>query len=104
MKKSHSFNSKLLTLDVYHYLFTEWLVRNNLYCRFVKNHARALRHEGSTNQLVRVYIQDLLEFFPFSMDRAIVAAFPFDSTPEGFDFWIRASDEWSKFYCDFSCK
>lgn len=100
MKNFRSINSNLLTLDACDYLFVEWLVRHDLYSAFVKNLASSFDRLGAGRSLVRRYVRSFLS--PrFYLESAIVMAFPFDETPEGFDFWNRVSDEWSKFCCDF---
>lgn len=102
MKKPYIFDSERLISDVYYYLLIEWLLRNDLYDNFVKNHARALNFKGSTYLLVREHVRCLIKTPRLSMNHAITSAFPFISTPEGPCFWERVSDDWIRFFDDFS--
>lgn len=95
------FDPDRLTFDAYSFLFSEWLSRQGIRQRFIKNRVRALKHKGSTDQLIRDYVRYLLVKPYYSMDLAMEAAFPFAETPEGFVFWKHASDEWSSFLSDF---
>jgi len=104
MSNSKFFNPKRLTLDVYVYLFTEWLVRQHVYRRFTANSMKALKEEGPADQFIRDYVRRLLTKPYFSMNSAVVAAFPFDATPEGVAFWQHASDEWISFLSNFHRK
>lgn len=102
MKNSRIFDSKRLISDAYCYLFVEWLRRYKLYDKFVENHTRALNSKRPVNQLIREHVRCLIKCPWFSMSQAISSAFPFVSTPEGPDFWQRVSDDWIRFFNDFS--
>lgn len=103
MKKFHSFDSDLLTMDVCDYLFVEWLVRHELYSKFVRNLTSRYDDLGRGRLLVRRYIRHFV--IPhFRLENAISSAFVFAKTPEGFDFWKNVSDEWVKFCSDFFYK
>ena len=104
MGNSKFFNPKRLTLDVYAYLFTEWLVRQGIYRRFTTNSMRALKEEGPVNRFVRDHVRRLLARPFFTMNSAVIAAFPFAETPEGVEFWQHASEEWISFLSDFTHK
>lgn len=104
MKKSRIFDSERLISDVYFHLLAVWLLRNELYDRFVKNLARSLNFKGSTNLLIREHIRYLIESPLLSMNQAITSAFLFTNTPEGSFFWERVSDDWIRFFGDFSRK
>lgn len=99
MKNSRTFDSDLLILDVCDYLFVEWLIRHGLYKKFAANLAREFGHTGSSRQLIRDYIHSINHHR--SLSRAILSAFLFNDTPEGYDFWVRASAEWVDFYITF---
>ena len=100
MKKLQAFNSDLLTLDVCDYLFVEWLIRHNLYRKFVKNLSLNFEYLGVGRSLIRRYIRRFIGSRP-CLENIIAMAFPFDETSEGYGFWQRASNEWFDFCNDF---
>lgn len=104
MKTSRNFNSERFTFNLYYCLFVEWLREHRLYGKFVKNLARSSNFKGSINEIVFDHFSCLIKSPFFSMSQAITSAFPFISTPEGFDFWDRVSDDWFCFFNDFSRK
>lgn len=104
MKKSRIFDSERLISDVYYRLLVEWLLRNELYDKFVKNLARSLNFKGSINPLVREHVRYLIKSPFLSMNQAITSAFLFTGAPEGPCFWERVSDDWIRFFGDFSRK
>lgn len=101
MSKSHTFNPDFLITDAYDYLLVEWLIRRSLYRQFAENLARALGRKGSTRQLVRDHVEFLIKTPRFLIKDAIIAAFSFADTPEGFSFWRCVSDDWVAFSTNF---
>lgn len=104
MKESRIFRPNSLILDVSDYLFTEWLVRRGLYSKFANNYTRVLKRNRTARHSVRDHVKFLIDHPLYSIDQAIVLAFPWSCTPEGFAFWRRVSDDWRRFCNDFFCK
>lgn len=98
MKTQKSFNQLDLRVDALEYLFVEWLVRNRLYRKYVKN----LEASGRVATSVRDDIRDRLRRYavPYGFLNIaffLTGSFPFAETPEGREFWIDASNRWEDF-------
>lgn len=97
MKTQKSFNQFDLRVDVLEYLFVEWLVRNHLYRKYVKN----LEASGRVTTSVRDCIRDRVRIYAvyhFSNYSFLLAgSFDFGQTPEGRKFWTDASRRWEDF-------
>ena len=100
MKKSN-FDPNDLIIDVFDYTFTEWLVRRNLYRRFVSNLPAVKNDSISANTAVRKLISRVVNSSYSTLPDVVSLAFPFQSAPEGFIFWINVSREWRLFVRSF---
>lgn len=96
MKKSN-FDSNDLIIDVFDYTFTEWLVRRNLYRRFVSNLPAVKNNSASARTAVRKLISCVVNSSYSTLPDVVSLAFNFQSSPEGSIFWINVSREWRLF-------
>lgn len=96
MKKCN-FDSDALTVDIFDYVFVEWLCRRGFYSNFVAN--LPLDEAGSTSSraAVRGLIAHVLNTPYLTLSDAVLSAFSFDSTPEGPTFWLNVSRKWEHF-------
>lgn len=98
MKKTKQPKIDNLLIDVVEYAFVEWLVRRNLFIAFKANYS----HTPTATRTFRDYLRGHIRYAFSNPDlgpkRLISSAFTFGSTPEGFDFWIKQSDGWARFY------
>lgn len=92
-----NFESRVLTVDVCDYLFVEWLVRRGLYSKFVANLSPARYNVESPRDAVRKIVAELIFSPHFSLSDAVSSSFPFRLTPEGPDFWLDVSKEWTNY-------
>ena len=103
MKNNKTSKVDRLLVDVVEYAFVEWLVRRKAYRAFRANYDRLPTATKSFRDLLREHIQYLFvsksKLGPASL---ISSAFLFDSTPEGYKFWVKQSEAWSRFYSSFS--
>lgn len=97
MEKQKSFSQFDLRVDALDYLFVEWLVRNHLYRRFVKNLAAAKRGTTSARDLIRQRVCAYATLPAMDYSFLLTGAFLFDFTPEGREFWCDASRRWADF-------
>lgn len=98
MKKlEQSVNDKLL-LDVIEYAFVEWLVRRRIFTAFRVNYDRIPTTRKTFRDCLRDHIRYVYSRPSLGPEALISSAFLFTSTPEGYEFWIRHSDAWKRFY------
>lgn len=97
-----NFESRVLTVDVFDYLFVEWLIRLGLYSKSVANFSPVRYNVKSSRDAVRKIVADLIVSPHFALSDAISTSFPFRSTPEGPDFWLDVSKEWTNYLESFS--
>lgn len=95
--KKQTFKPEDLVVDVLDYMFVEWLTRRSLYSKFFAN----IRYFNPTDVKPRVLIRDHIRISLSTSHRMlgclVSGYFPFRSTPEGFLFWSKVSDEWRKY-------
>lgn len=101
MKKS-TFKSNALTVDVYDYMFVEWLVRHGLYSKFVTNFLVDKPRSTNPRAAIREHIVALMGLPHFTLSDAISSSFTFWGTPEGTAFWLKASVNWRSYLKSFS--
>lgn len=87
-----------LRLDVIEYAFTEWLVRQGIFTAFRANYDRTPTLRKSFRDCLRYHIQYVYRSPSLGPESLISSAFLFDKTPEGYEFWIKNSDAWKRFY------
>lgn len=98
MKKfEKSVNDKLL-LDVIEYAFVEWLVRRGIFTAFRVNYDHIPTTRKTFRDCLRDHIRYVYSKPSLGPEALISSAFLFTSTPEGYDFWIKHSDAWKRFY------
>lgn len=99
MKKNENFNANELMVDVVYYAFVEWLVRRRLYSAFRSNFLYFRRIKEDFRDTLLHHIRYFVCTDYAQVEILLFAAFPFISTPEGYDFWSKHSDDWRRF-CD----
>ena len=102
MKNFKSSKDVGLLVDVVEYAFVEWLVRRKVYRAFRANYDRAAGSSKSFRDCLRDHVRYVIESPTLDPSRLISSAFLFDSTSEGYKFWLRHSEAWSRFYSSFS--
>lgn len=100
--KKLDFDSYVLTIEVCDYIFVEWLIRRNLYSRFVANLLPVKSDLKSPRAAIRDLVADLITSPRHTLANAFSVSFPFQSTSEGRDFWLRASKDWESYLDSFS--
>ena len=102
MKNNKSFKVDRLLVDVVEYAFVEWLVRRKVYRAFRANYDRQPTSTMSFRDNLREHIRYLFSKSKLGPASLISSAFLFTSTSEGYNFWIKHSEAWSRFYSSFS--
>lgn len=87
-----------LLLDVIEYAFTEWLVRRGIFTAYRANYDRVPTVRRTFRDYLRDHIQYVYNRPNLGPKSLISSAFLFDSTPEGYEFWIKHSEAWRRFY------
>ena len=87
-----------LTLDVMEYAFVEWLVRRGIFTAFRTNYDRTPTTRKTFRDCLRDHIRYVYRTPSLGPESLISSAFLFTSTPEGYEFWIKHSDAWRRFY------
>lgn len=90
-------NDKLL-FDVMEYAFVEWLVRRGIFTAFRANYDHIPTTRKTFRDCLRDHIQYVYSRPSLGPEALISSAFLFTSTPEGYEFWIKHSDAWRRFY------
>lgn len=101
MKKNKRTRINDLFIDVVEYAFVEWLVRRNLYSAFRSNFERVYKSKKPFRDCLRDHIRLVNRNPSLGLGAIITAAFLFTSTPEGYDFWLKRSDAWRRFFAEF---
>jgi len=102
MEKQKSVKVDRLLVDVVEYAFVEWLVRRRVYRAFRANYDRRPTATSSFRDCLREHIRYLFGKSKLGPASLISSAFLFTSTSEGYKFWIKHSEAWSRFYASFS--
>lgn len=97
MKTRKNFSPIDLKADALDYIFTEWLVRNRLYYKFLKNLQELLPADESPRDHIRARILSHVSNRITDYSILIDGAFIFAGTPEGRDFWMNVSKRWRDF-------
>ena len=92
-----SVDDKLL-LDVMEYALVEWLVQRGIFSAFRTNCYRTSPTRKTFRDCLRDHIRHVYRTPSLGPESLISSAFLFTSTPEGFEFWIKHSDAWVRFY------
>lgn len=87
-----------LRLDVIEYAFVEWLVRREIFTAFRTNYDRTPTARKTFRDCLRDHIRYVYRTPSLGPGSLISSAFLFTSAPEGYDFWIKHSDAWRRFY------
>lgn len=90
-----------LLVDVVEYAFTEWLVRRKIFSVFKSNYRHTSPSAAPFRSCLREHIEYSLSHPSLGVESLIASAFTFDSTPEGYEFWLGHSDAWKRFYNNF---
>jgi len=87
-----------LILDVIEYAFIEWLVRRGIFTAYRANFDRVPTAQKTFRDVLRDHIQYVYFKSHLGPEALISSAFLFSATPEGYEFWIKHSDAWRRFY------
>lgn len=98
MKKLERTVTDKLLFDVIEYAFIEWLVRRGIFTAFRANYDRIPTTQKTFRDCLREHIQYVYSVPNLGPGSLISSAFLFTSTPEGYEFWIKHSDCWRRFY------
>ena len=93
-----------LLIDVVEYAFIEWLARRKLYVAFRSNYVCIPTTANNFRDQLRKQIRHHFGDSMFGPASLISSAFPFNTTPEGYNFWRKHSDAWASFYDSLSKK
>lgn len=100
MKKNKKVRVDDLFLEVVEYAFVEWLVRRGLFTAFRSNFDYIRTPKMSFRDCLREHIRFVHRCL--SLDSLISSAFFFTSTPEGYEFWLKQSNDWKRFFSKFT--
>jgi len=95
--KNRNLDLNALLVDIFDHVLSEWLCRRGLYSKFVDNLMSARVGPTTPRAAVREFVSLTLDSPNTTFSDVIVSAFPFDSTPEGLNFWFNVSLEWEHF-------
>ena len=98
MKKPRQSVVDKLRLDVIEYAFVEWLVRRGIFTAFRANYDRTPTARKTFRDHLRDHIQYVYRRPSLGPESLVSSAFLFTSTPEGYEFWLKHSDAWRRFY------
>jgi hypothetical protein len=98
MKKTQLPVVDKLLLDVIEYAFVEWLVRRGIFTAFWGDYDCSLTTRKTFRDCLRDHIRYAYCQPNLGPAALLDSAFLFDSTPEGYEFWINHSDAWRSFY------
>lgn len=87
-----------LALDIMEYAFVEWLVRRGIFTAYRTNYDRVPTARKTFRDCLRDHIRYVYRNHSLGPESLISSAFLFTSTPEGYEFWIKHSDAWRRFY------
>jgi hypothetical protein len=98
MKKLEKSVNDKLRLEVIEYAFMEWLIHRGIFTVFRANYDRIPTTRHTFRDCLRDHIRYVSCRPSLGPGALISSAFMFASTPEGYDFWIKHSDAWKRFY------
>ena len=100
MRKLERPGKDKLLLDVIEYAFVEWLIRRGIFTAFRENYDRIPTARRTFRDCLRDHIRYVYSNPSLGPESLISSAFLFTSAPEGYEFWIKHSDAWRRFYDD----
>ena len=86
-----------LSVDVAEYMFTEWLVRQNLFSAYKANYEAFRPNHRSFRDNLRAKLRSICRSRAFGVEEIISISFPYAMTPEGYNFWVDQSNLWRRF-------
>jgi len=86
-----------LSVDVVEFMFTEWLVRQNLFLAYKENFEKFYTNNRTFRHNLRIRLRNLSLLSLIGFGAIISTSFPFSMTPEGYDFWVDKSNLWKQF-------
>ena len=98
MKTSKRSVDDKLRLDVIEYAFVEWLVRRGIFTAFRANYDHVPTAQRTFRDCLRDHIRHVYRRPNLGPESLISSAFLFTSAPEGYEFWLKHSDAWRRFY------
>lgn len=87
-----------LVVDVVEYAFVEWLVRRGIFTAFRANNSRIPTALKTFRDCLRDHIQYVYRMPNLGPESLISSAFLFSEAPEGYEFWLKQSESWKRFY------
>ena len=90
-----------LLVDVADHMFTEWLVRQNLFSAYKANYSAFHPNHRSFHDNLRAKLRSICRSRAFDFGDIISISFPFVMTPEGYNFWADQSNLWRRFCGEF---
>lgn len=99
MKANKNLKFSDLSVDVVEYMFTEWLVRRDLFSAYKANYEAFHPNHRSFRDNLRAKLRDIFRSRVPTIGILISTSFPFAMTPEGYNFWTDQSIHWNRF-CD----
>ena len=100
-RSSKSIKDNELLIDVVEYAFTEWLVRRGIFSAFRANYDYVPTARKTFRDCLRGHIRYVYSKSSLGPGSLISSAFLFTSTPEGYEFWLKHSEAWRRFYDKF---
>ena len=101
MKKTQHPDIDNLVIDAVEHVFVEWLIRRNVFMAFKANYTHTPTATKTFRDCLRGHIRYAFRNPNLGPKSLISSAFTFASTPEGYDFWLKQSDDWARFYVGF---
>lgn len=98
MKKNNNSKVDKLAIDVVAYAFVEWLIRRGIFTAFRANYDRIFTTRKTFSECLRGHIRYVYRSPRLGPESLISSAFLFTSAPEGYEFWLKHSDAWRRFY------
>lgn len=86
-----------LYVDAIEYMFTEWLVRQNLFSAYKANYEAFRPNHRSFRDNLRAKLRSICRSGTFGVEELISISFPFAMTSEGYNFWVDQSTHWRRF-------
>lgn len=98
MKKLKLSTVDELLVDVVEYAFIEWLIRRKAYVAFQANYDRFAETRKPFRECLREHIRYLYTNPSLGPGSLISSAFLFTEAPEGYQYWLRHSAAWARFF------
>lgn len=101
MKANKNSRCSDLSVDVIEYMFTEWLVRQNLFSVYKANYEAFNPNHRSFSDNLRNKIRLLCRSSALGLESIISTSFPYAMTSQGYNFWVDKSNIWRRFCSKF---